>query len=120
MTVMDRFFCTAAASSLLAATLLVAPAKADATKAVPGPLLSARANWNQTNDAKVEYDAPAGWHVVSAKFIIDSVGNNLSYNVNILATKAIFYAQAHGSGKWYDQYGGWFSAHTEVTIGKDD
>ena len=118
---MDRFFYKAAAGALVAATtLFVPPAKADATQTVPGPSLSVRSNWNQTNDAKAEYDAPVGWHVVSAKYVIDSAANNPSYNINILGTKAIFYAQAHGSGNWIDQRGGWFSAHTEVTIGKND
>lgn len=113
-------FLKSTATTALATLVLLSPAMAAGKKqTVAGPSISVRANWNQSHDATVEYVAPQGWHVEAARYIIDSAANNPNYTIDNLRLKALFHAEAHGSGKWYDQYGGWFSAHTEVTIAEN-
>lgn len=94
-------------------------AAAGQRQTVQGPSISVRANWNQSNGATVEYVAPEGWHVETARVVVDSEGNHPSYTIDNRNSKVVFHGDAHGSGKFYDQYGGWLSAHTEVTIAEN-
>jgi hypothetical protein len=98
---------------------MLSPAAAANQQTVAGPSISVRADWNQSRDATAVYVAPDGWHVESARYIVDSVGNNPSFTVDNRNSKVVFWARAQGSGKFYDQYGGWLSAHTEVIIAQN-